>query len=245
MRVRYLVVVVALVVGVSAAFAADERIRIDLKKALGPNNQYTDAEAGVSVRLPEGWGVKDATRWGEGHREATVVLKPKGPAGGTSALYYKFYTREEVEAIRSGGGRAMLLEQAQLKETERQGYLADYRNEPASYQFFEAGGRPAMAYTAVFRLGERGMTEHFIRVLGKRGVCDVFHERGFRRGAGADPAAHAGGGDGGGTVKAARWAGDCRLWALGCASEGREDFSREDCLPLNGLHVREKTPFSS
>jgi hypothetical protein len=149
-------------------------IKIDLAQALGPDNRYNDAAVGLSVMLPEGWTVRDAIRWGEGHSQNTVFLKPAVASSAGPSMYYKPYTPEEAASIGSTGAQALLREQAQKKEASRIGGVPDYQNVPDSFSFFDVNGSPAMSYFATFTRGDQVMTEHFIRVLGPNGYVMFF-----------------------------------------------------------------------
>lgn len=163
---------------VSAAPAKTEDskapIKIDLAQALGPNNQYSDSLVGLSVTLPEGWTIRDAIRWGDGHRQNTVFLKTAVPSTASPSMYYKPYTPEESSSIASMGAQALLREQAQKKEASRSSGGSDYKNVPDSFHFFDVNGSPAMTYFATFTRGDQVMTEHFIRVLGPNGYTMFF-----------------------------------------------------------------------
>lgn len=149
-------------------------IKIDLKRALGPENQYTDDVVGLSAMLPEGWTVRDAIRWGEGHKQNTVFLKPAEASSASPSMYYKPYTGEEASSIGSAGAQALLREQAQKKEASRLAGAPDYQNVPDSFHFFDVNGSPAMTYFATFTRGDQVMTEHFIRILGPKGYVMFF-----------------------------------------------------------------------
>ena len=149
-------------------------IKIDLTRALGPNNNYYDDVVGLSVALPEGWKVRDAIRWGEGHKQNTVFMRPDVPSSASPSMYYKPYTDEEMLARGNTGAQALLREQAQKKEASRVTGTPDYQNVPDSFSFFDVTGSPAMTYFATFTRGNEVMTEHFIRVLGPRGYVMFF-----------------------------------------------------------------------
>lgn len=149
-------------------------IKIDLMQALGPGNQYTDVAVGLSAKLPEGWTIRNATRWGEGHRQNTVWLKPDHPTSAAPSMYYKPYTPEESASIARLGANALLKEQAEKKEASRIGGVPDYKNVPESFHYFDVNGSPAMTYFATFTRGDQVMTEHFIRVLGPGGYTMFF-----------------------------------------------------------------------
>ena len=149
-------------------------IKIDLKEALGPDNRYQDSVVGLSVMLPEGWTVRDAIRWGAGHTQNTVFLKPDVASSASPSMYYKPYTPQEAASLLSTGAEALLREQAQKKEASRIPGAADYQNVADSFSFFDVNGSPAMSYFATFTRGEQIMTEHFIRVLSPRGYVMFF-----------------------------------------------------------------------
>jgi hypothetical protein len=149
-------------------------IKIDLAQALGPDNHYHDDAVGLSATLPEGWTVRDAIRWGEGHLQNTVFLKPAEVSSATPSMYYKPYTAEEAASITGTGAQALLREQAQKKEASRVMGVPDYQNVPESFLFFDVNGSPAMTYFATFTRGDQVMTEHFIRILGPKGYVMFF-----------------------------------------------------------------------
>lgn len=149
-------------------------IKIDLSQVLGPDNHYNDDVVGLSVKLPEGWTVRDATRWGEGHLQNTAFLKPAEASSASPSMYYKPYTAEEAASIGSTGAQALLREQAQKKEASRIAGTPDYQNVPDSFMFFDVNGSPAMTYFATFTRGDQVMTEHFIRILGPNGYVMFF-----------------------------------------------------------------------
>jgi hypothetical protein len=149
-------------------------IKIDLKEALGPDNRFQDAVVGLSVMLPEGWTVRDAIRWGAGHTQNTVFLKPDVASSASPSMYYKPYTPQEAASLISTGAQALLREQAQKKEASRVAGTPDYQNVPDSFSFFDVNGSPAMTYFATFTRGDQVMTEHFIRVLSPRGYVMFF-----------------------------------------------------------------------
>jgi hypothetical protein len=149
-------------------------IKIDLKEALGPDNRYQDSVVGLSVMLPEGWTVRDAIRWGAGHTQNTVFLKPDVASSASPSMYYKPYTPKEAASLFSTGAEALLREQAQKKEASRLPGAADYQNVTDSFSFFDVNGSPAMSYFATFTRGDQIMTEHFIRVLSPRGYVMFF-----------------------------------------------------------------------
>lgn len=149
-------------------------IKIDLARVLGPDNHYRDDVVGLSAKLPEGWTVRDAIRWGEGHRQNTVFLKPADASSASPSMYYKPYTAEEAASMGGTGAEALLREQAQKKEASRIGAVGDYRNVPDSFLFFDVNGSPAMSYFATFTRGDQVMTEHFIRILGPKGYTMFF-----------------------------------------------------------------------
>lgn len=115
----------------------DAPIKIDLKRALGPDNQYHDDVVGLGAMLPEGWTVRDAIRWGAGHLQNTVFLKPADATSASPSMYYKPYTAEEAASIGSAGVQALLREQAQKKEASRVAGTPDYLNVPDSFHFFD------------------------------------------------------------------------------------------------------------
>ncbi|MES2694399.1 MAG: APA family fibronectin-binding glycoprotein [Verrucomicrobiota bacterium] len=164
----------ALAAGAPAEPNPNAPIKIDLTQALGPGNRYHDAAVGLSATFPEGWTVRSAIRWGEGHLQNTVFLKPDQASSAGPSMYYKPYTAEEAAAMSGTGSQALLQEQAQKKEASRVAGTPDYKNVPDSFLFFEVNGSPAMTYFATFTRGDQVMTEHFIRVLGPKGYTMFF-----------------------------------------------------------------------
>ncbi len=160
----------------TAAGAADPNapIKIDLARALSPEGLFTDEVVGLSAMFPEGWKVRSAIRWGEGHRQNTVHLQPDPPSSAAPSMYYKPYTAEEAASIGSAGAQALLREQAEKKEASRLAGAPDYKNVADSFSFFDVNGSPAMTYFATFTRGEQVMTEHFIRILGPKGYVMFF-----------------------------------------------------------------------
>ena len=129
---------------------------------------------GLSLMLPAGWTVRDAIRWGTGHTQNTVFLKPDVPSSASPSMYYKPYTPQEAASLVSTGAEALLREQAQKKEASRLPGAPDYQNVPDSFSFFDVNGSPSMSYFATFTRGDQVMTEHFIRVLSPRGYVMFF-----------------------------------------------------------------------
>lgn len=170
---KYLAMILALAAVIPGAMAQPVgAVPFDLTKTPG-TRQYTDQATGVSVTLPDGWMIREAYRWGTGHRENTVVLSPKrGRAA--PRMYYQPYDAKALKDMASGDLHGMLREQAQLKEASRRRIVLDYRNVPGSFVFFEVMGRPAMAYLATFLGREEDSAEHFIRVLGPKGYVMFF-----------------------------------------------------------------------
>ena len=168
--------VAPVLVPVVAARAPDPNapIKIDLAQTLGPDNHYQDNVVGLSATLPEGWTVRDAIRWGEGHLQNTVFLKPAEASSASPSMYYKPYTADDASSIGSAGAQALLREQAQKKEASRVAGVPDYQNVADSFLFFDVNGSPAMTYFATFTRGDQVMTEHFIRVLGPKGYVMFF-----------------------------------------------------------------------
>lgn len=174
---KHLVAIVALVLGLPATLAVaapSGSVAINLKQALGPDNQYTDAALNLSLTLPKGWSIREAYRWGEGRQENTVALQAAPVTSAVPSIYYRRYTEEDVRVINSAGSKIFLEEGAMLKEASRVQYFTDYRNEPESVRFFTINDRPAMTYLAMYSQGDRLMAEHFIRVLGRTGYVMFF-----------------------------------------------------------------------
>lgn len=149
-------------------------VKIDLAQALGADNRYRDTAVGVEVQFPGGWKVQDAIRWGNNQSENTVFLSPDTPSSARPSMYYKPYLETEAATISGTGAEALLREQAEKKEASRVAGLADYKNVPDSFSFFDVNGRPAMSYFATFTNNGEVMTEHFIRILGPKGYVMFF-----------------------------------------------------------------------
>lgn len=173
---KYLAALVALAVavGYTGCATAPERIKIDLKQAMGPDNQFTDAAVGLSVKLPTGWTVREASRWGDAHGENTIFLQTARASSAAPSMYYKHYSTDEAGALDTAGAEVLLREGALKKEAARAQTVRGYQNVPESFQFLTINGRPAMAYLATFTANNHLMTEHFVRVLGTKGYVMFF-----------------------------------------------------------------------
>jgi hypothetical protein len=146
--------------------------QMSLAEMLLPNNGFHDPLFGVSMSYPEGWSVRNATRWGQNNRENTVFFSPGGDSQAVPSMYYQNYTDGPPPF---GSSEAFLREQARKKEEQRNpGGVNDYKNDADSFVFREIDGRPTLSYFATFTRGDQVQAEYFMRVLGQRGYVMFF-----------------------------------------------------------------------
>ncbi len=134
----------------------------------GPT-EYRDPEYAVSVKVPQGWRVGEAFRWGD-HQTTTRLIGPGSLDAGR--LYFQMRpntARSEEEAY------TLLLANPESKAALRVAAgLADYKIRPGSVQRRAVGGRPAVSCLADFTLGGVKMVEYQTWVSGETAYALFF-----------------------------------------------------------------------
>jgi erythromycin esterase-like protein len=132
--------------------------------------EYRDPEFAVSVKLPKGWKVDGASRWGD-HETTARLIDGTSDAG---ALYFKMRPnaeRSEEEAY------TRLLAQPEAKAAQRVAAgLADYRILPGSVERRTVGGRPALSCVGEFTRGDAKMAEYLVWVSGENAFAQFFSQ---------------------------------------------------------------------
>jgi erythromycin esterase-like protein len=131
--------------------------------------EYRDPEFAVSLKVPQGWRVGKAVRWGD--RETTArLIGPENADGG--GLYFKMgpsTARSEEEAY------TMLLGNPESKAAQRVAAgLEGYRIRPGSVERRTVGGRPALRCLADFTQGGVKMVEYLTWVSGENASGQFF-----------------------------------------------------------------------
>jgi hypothetical protein len=123
--------------------------------------EYRDPEFAVSVKLPKGWEIAKAFRWGD--QETTAPIMAAG-AEEAIRLYFKMRpnpAKSEEET------RKLLLADPEAKARQRvMAGIADYRIRPNSVEPRTIGGRPALACVADFTQDGQKMVEYLVWVSG-------------------------------------------------------------------------------
>jgi erythromycin esterase-like protein len=121
--------------------------------------EYRDPDFPVFIRLPKGWSVAQAWRWGE--RETTMTFQAPQMAG---QLYFKLRSnpaKSEEEA------RELLRAEVDAKTAQRvSSGLTDYKVRDASIQRRTVGGHPALSCIADFTQNGEPMVEYLTWVSG-------------------------------------------------------------------------------
>ncbi|MEO5958166.1 MAG: hypothetical protein ABIR80_03545, partial [Opitutaceae bacterium] len=155
--------------------------RIDPKSTVGADNYYTDSKYGVRVKVPVGWELARGIRWGPGERENTITFRPTMPSPARPNMYYAMF-HSGMPAPAADEVNPWFRMMAAKKEESRQkgGELfPDYTNNIDSLDITQIAGRPAMIYTASFKIkNDQPMLEHFLWVLGEKSFV-MFFTRGF------------------------------------------------------------------
>jgi erythromycin esterase-like protein len=131
--------------------------------------EYRDPEFAVSLKVPQGWKVGEAYRWGD-HETTARLIGPENADGGR--LYFKMSpntARSEEEAY------TMLLRNPESKAAQRVAAgLEDYRIRPGSVERRTIGGRPALSCLADFAQGGVKMVEYLTWVSGENALGQFF-----------------------------------------------------------------------
>jgi erythromycin esterase-like protein len=136
----------------------------------GGVTEYRDPESGVSVKLPKGWKVGAASRFGD-HETSARLIDGASDAGG---LYFKMRpnaARSDEESY------TRLLANPESKAAARVAAgLADYRIRPGSVERRTVGGRPALSCVGEFTRGDVKMAEYLTWVSGENAQALIFSE---------------------------------------------------------------------
>jgi hypothetical protein len=131
--------------------------------------EYRDPEFAISVKMPAGWKVAEAFRWGD-HETTARLLGPENSDAGS--LYFKMLSnpmRSEEEAY------TRLLASPESKAASRVAAgLADYRVRPGSVERRRVGGRPALSCVADFTVNGEKMVEYLTWVIGENASALFF-----------------------------------------------------------------------
>jgi hypothetical protein len=131
--------------------------------------EYRDPEFAVSVKVPQGWKVGQAFRWGD-HETTARLIGPENADGG--ALYFKMSSsgaRSEEEEY------AMLSRNPELKAAQRVAVgMEDYRIRLGSVERRTVGGRPALSCVADFTRNGVTMAEYLTWVSGEHASAQFF-----------------------------------------------------------------------
>jgi len=134
----------------------------------GPT-EYRDPEFAVSVKMPQGWRVAQAHRWGD-HETTVRLIGPENSDAGS------LYFRMRPNTARSPEEEyAQLLSDPASKVGQRVAAgVADYRIRPGSVERRTVGGRPALSCIAEFTQGGVSMVEHLTWVSGENAYALFF-----------------------------------------------------------------------
>jgi hypothetical protein len=130
--------------------------------------EYRDPDYAVSVKVPDGWTVGEAFRWGD--RQTTARLIPPGSSD-SGRLYFKM----RPNTAGSEEEEYTLLANPESKAAQRVAAgLADYKIRPGSVQRRKVGGRPALSCLADFTQDGVKMVEYQTWVSGENAYALFF-----------------------------------------------------------------------
>jgi erythromycin esterase-like protein len=131
--------------------------------------EYRDPQFAVSLKVPQGWKVGEAFRWGD-HETTARLIGPENPDGGR--LYFKMSPKtagSEEEAY------TMLLRNPESKAAQRVAAgLEDYRIRPGSVERRTIGGHPALSCVADYTQGGVKIVEYLTWVSGENASAQFF-----------------------------------------------------------------------
>ena len=124
--------------------------------------EYRDPEFAVCVKMPQGWKVGDAFRWGDHQTTARLIGPGDANAG---SLYFKMVPGFHRQPPGNPEGKTA--------ERVREG-LADYTIRPASVERRTIGGQPAVSFVADFTRDRARMVEYVTWVSGENATAEFF-----------------------------------------------------------------------
>jgi hypothetical protein len=131
--------------------------------------EFHDPEFAVSVKLPKGWTIPSAFRWGD-HETTAPLQPPNGPPAGQ--LYFRMRANP---AANEEEDRKLLLGAPESKVKQRLGNgLVGYKIRPGSIAPRTVGGRPALACVAEYQLNGAPMVEYLVWVSGNQAYAQFF-----------------------------------------------------------------------
>lgn len=133
------------------------------------DNTITDTRTKVSVSYPSGWKLARNSRQVDAAATSLIFTHLDHPQTALS-LYY----RMQPLAADPAGQEAALRQQAATKEADRRGMAPDYANDPASFIYREAGGRPCLSWTGRFSHEGAPWVEQLVRVSGPTSNALIF-----------------------------------------------------------------------
>jgi hypothetical protein len=138
---------------------------------IGPDNAFNDQEFGVSFRLPAGWAILDAKRWGD--HETTVFFSALQLSAPGPRLYYKIY--QSPLGVQPGEIDSWLRTCAQMKAKQRiKEGLGDYMICPGSFVSREIGGCAALSWKADYTKDREKWAEYLTCVFSENGTALFF-----------------------------------------------------------------------
>lgn len=143
-----------------------EKLRQELTNA---DNTFFDPEYRFTGKIPAGWLLRDAPRWGK--EETTLHFKdPEFPQAVPNLYYRKF---PEPMALEGPAIYRWMEEQAAIKATQRAADgRADYINREIAQRTI--GDRPALTWTADFTYEGEPWAEYLTRVYSPTGTTLFF-----------------------------------------------------------------------
>lgn len=146
------------------------RVAPPVSQFLGPDNRFHDATKGVAATIPSGWTASSVAAVGE--LANSVAFRIANHPGASPRFYYRI--KEAAPPATAEAAEAFLREQAQAKETDRQGRTPDYKNQPDSFVFHQINGQPALSWIARYTQDGQAHAEYLVRILGPTSVGLLF-----------------------------------------------------------------------
>jgi hypothetical protein len=163
---RFVLVFFAAVLCLSAA----DSQRVPIDQFLIGGDTVKDPDAPVSVKLPAGWELLSAMRWGI-HETTLAFLDQK--TGQIVSLYYQF----PIQVLYPNDPEAFLLQgmNSKVKQRQKEDRLVDYRIREGSVRKMVIDQHPSLSFVGDYtgRIGAP-MVEFMLRVLSRTMKANFF-----------------------------------------------------------------------